>query len=43
MSNILVLAANDLNTVKDGYGGLVFMGVFFLALIVFGGWWLSRG
>lgn len=43
MSNILVLAVEDPNLVKDGYGGLIFMGVFFLALIGLGIWWLSRG
>ena len=27
---------------KQGWGGLVFMGVFFLALIFLGIWWLRR-
>ena len=27
---------------KGGWGGLIFMGLFFLALIVAGIWWLKR-
>jgi uncharacterized membrane protein AbrB (regulator of aidB expression) len=27
---------------KQGWGGLVFMGLFFLALIIAGIWWLKR-
>ena len=27
---------------KSGTGGLIFMGLFFLALIVVGIWWLKR-
>ncbi len=27
---------------KSGWGGLIFMGLFFLALIVAGIWWLKR-
>ena len=27
---------------KQGWGGLIFMGVFFLALIFLGIWWLRR-
>jgi hypothetical protein len=27
---------------KQGWGGLIFMGLFFLALIVAGIWWLKR-
>ena len=28
--------------IKEGYGGLIFMGFFFIALIVVGIWWLKR-
>jgi hypothetical protein len=28
--------------IKQGYGGLIFMGVFFLVLIFIGIWWLKR-
>ena len=28
--------------VKQGWGGLIFMGLFFLALIIAGIWWLKR-
>ncbi len=28
--------------IKGGWGGLIFMGVFFLALIFVGIWWLKR-
>ncbi|HMB96696.1 MAG TPA: hypothetical protein VKK61_11705 [Tepidisphaeraceae bacterium] len=28
---------------KQGYGGLIFMGLFFLALIIIAIWWLKRG
>ena len=27
---------------RQGWGGLIFMGLFFLALIVAGIWWLKR-
>ena len=27
---------------KKGWGGLIFMGLFFLALIIAGIWWLKR-
>lgn len=27
---------------KQGWGGLIFMGLFFLALIIVGIWWLKR-
>jgi hypothetical protein len=43
VSNILLLAAEDPNLVREGYGGLIFMGVFALVLIGFAVWWLSRG
>ncbi len=41
------LLAEQLETVtkedfSQGYGGLIFMGLFFLALIVVGIWWLKR-
>jgi hypothetical protein len=42
MLNTFVLLAEDLNELKSGYGGLIFMGVFFLVLIVAGIWWLKR-
>jgi len=32
-------SAEDL---KGGWGGLIFMGLFFLALIFLGIWWLKR-
>jgi hypothetical protein len=28
--------------IKSGWGGLIFMGLFFLALIALGIWWLTR-
>ena len=28
--------------IKGGYGGLIFVGLFFLALIFVGIWWLKR-
>jgi len=28
--------------IKGGYGGLIFIGLFFLALIFLGIWWLKR-
>jgi hypothetical protein len=28
---------------KQGYGGLIFMALFFLGLIILGIWWLKRG
>jgi hypothetical protein len=28
--------------IRSGYGGLIFMGLFFLLLIVLGIWWLKR-
>jgi hypothetical protein len=42
MLNTFILLAEDMNEVKSGYGGLIFMGVFFLVLIIFGIWWLNR-
>jgi len=32
----------DTGDLKDSYGNLIFMGLFFLALIVAGIWWLKR-
>jgi hypothetical protein len=29
--------------IKDGYRGLIFIGCFFIALIILGIWWLKRG
>ncbi|HEY1629317.1 MAG TPA: hypothetical protein VGF52_05630 [Tepidisphaeraceae bacterium] len=29
--------------IKQGYGGLIFMGLFFLGLLILGIWWLKRG
>ena len=28
--------------IEQGYGGLIFIGLFFLALIIVGIWWLKR-
>jgi hypothetical protein len=32
----------SLNDIKHGYGGLIFTGCFFLALIVVAIWWIKR-
>ena len=32
----------DTSGLKDSYGNLIFMGLFFLALIVAAVWWLKR-
>jgi hypothetical protein len=46
MTMLLVLAQAAGETtsaeLKQGWGGLVFMGLFFLALIIVGIWWLKR-
>jgi len=44
---MFLLAADQLETatkqdIKEGWGGLIFMGLFVLALIVLGIWWLKR-
>jgi len=33
---------SSLSEVNKGYGSLIFVGCFFLALIVLGIWWLKR-
>ena len=45
--NMLWLLAEQLETatkqdIKEGWGGLIFMGLFVLALIFLGIWWLKR-
>ena len=35
-------AGGGAETMRDNYGSLVFMGLFFLALILAGIWWLRR-
>jgi hypothetical protein len=32
----------SLSEVNKGYGSLIFVGLFFLALIILGIWWLKR-
>jgi hypothetical protein len=32
----------SLNDIKHGYGGLIFTGCFFLALIIVAIWWIKR-
>jgi hypothetical protein len=41
---IVVVLAQESGTeqIRSGYGGLIFMGCFFLALIALGIWWLKR-
>jgi hypothetical protein len=45
---VLLLAAADemvevgAEDFKQGWGGLIFMGLFFVALIILGIWWLKR-
>jgi hypothetical protein len=29
--------------IRQGYGGLIFMALFFLGLLILGIWWLKRG
>jgi hypothetical protein len=38
---ILLQAATE--EIKKGYGALIFTGLFFLALLITGIWWLRRG
>jgi len=45
--SLVLLAADQLEPVtkqdiKEGYGGLIFIGLFFLALIILAIWWLKR-
>jgi hypothetical protein len=42
MINTFILLAEDMNEVKSGYGGLIFMGIFILILLAAGIWWLQR-
>ena len=44
LSQVILAQATDNATevVKQGYGNLIFMGCFFIALIVAGIWWLKR-
>jgi hypothetical protein len=37
-----ILAQASSEELKQGWGGLIFMGLFFLALIIAGIWWLKR-
>ena len=44
MSDLILLAQSDaVQSVRDGYGNLIFMGLFFLGVIFAGIWWLRRG
>ena len=38
----LVLAVEDVEEVKGGYGSVIFVCVFIITLIVVGIWWLNR-
>lgn len=42
MLTTFILLAGDVQEVKDGYGNVIFMGVFILGAIVAGIWWLQR-
>ena len=42
MLALLADAPATMGDFKGGYGGLIFTGLFFLALIVIGIWWLKR-
>jgi hypothetical protein len=39
---LLAEAPTTMGDFKSGYGGLIFIGLFFLALIAVGIWWLKR-
>lgn len=39
---IWLLAQDSLQTVKEGYSGLIVSGVIILAAIIVGIWWLKR-
>ena len=39
LAQVTQVTAED---VKEGYSGLIFTGLFFLALIIAGIWWLKR-
>ena len=39
---VLSEAPTTMGDFKGGYGGLIFTGLFFLALIILGIWWLKR-
>ena len=43
-ASLIPLIAEGVNTqeVKSGWGGLIFMGCFFLALLILAIWWLKR-
>ena len=37
-----ILLAGDVERVKSGYGNVIFMGLFILAAMAAGIWWLKR-
>jgi hypothetical protein len=42
MLTTFILLAGDVNEVKAGYGNVIMMGIFILALMAVGIWWLLR-
>jgi hypothetical protein len=42
MSLLAQMTQTTLKEVNKGYGSLIFVGLFFLALIILGIWWLKR-
>jgi len=42
MLTTIILQAGDVTEVKDGYGNVIFMGVFILGAIAAVIWWLQR-
>jgi hypothetical protein len=40
--SLLAQTQTSLQDVNKGYGSLIFVGLFFLALIILGIWWLKR-
>jgi hypothetical protein len=38
----LLAATSNVDEIKHGWGGIVFLGVFILACLIVGIWWLSR-
>ncbi len=42
MGSLAQMTQTTVSEVNKGYGSLIFVGCFFLALIVVGIWWLKR-
>jgi hypothetical protein len=42
MLTSFILLAEDLDGMKSGWGGMIFMGIFIIAAMAAGIWWLQR-